>query len=179
MTLLIDRIDSPIGVLTLVSDGKTLRALSFETQDGWLDGYLAQHFADREIVPTQDPNGFSTRLRAYLAGDLNAIDDIPAQGVGSDFQRAVWAALREIPVGTTTTYGALARKLGQPVSASRAVGLANGSNPIAIVVPCHRVIGANDRLVGFGGGLARKQWLLGHERFELPLGLPVDRRASG
>ncbi len=88
---------------------------------------------------------------------------------GSPFQQTVWAALREIPVGTITTYGALAKKLGKPPGASRAVGLANGSNPVSIVVPCHRVIGADNRLTGYGGGLPRKQWLLAHERVELPL----------
>ena len=169
MTLWIDRIASPVGTLTLVADGEALRALSFENNDDWLERHLSQHYGDHDRVPTRDPGGFSSKLAAYFGGALDAIDDIPARGEGSAFQRTVWAALREIPVGTTTTYGAMARKLGKPPGASRAVGLANGANPIAIVVPCHRVIGSGDRLTGFGGGLARKQWLLAHEGFELKL----------
>jgi methylated-DNA-[protein]-cysteine S-methyltransferase len=169
VSLLRDRLASPIGPLILLSDGEALRALVFEEYEDWLTRHLAQHYRDCEVVPARDPGGLGTRLAAYFAGALDVIDEIPVRLAGSAFQRAVWAALREIPVGTTTTYGALAKKLGKPPGASRAVGLANGANPVAIVVPCHRVIGAKDRLVGYGGGLARKQWLLAHERVELAL----------
>jgi methylated-DNA-[protein]-cysteine S-methyltransferase len=103
------------------------------------------------------------RLAAYFAGDLFAVDAIETRTGGTPFQRAVWSALRPIPPGTTVSYGELARAIGRP-AASRAVGAANGANPIAIVVPCHRVIGANRTLTGYGGGLARKAWLLEHER---------------
>jgi methylated-DNA-[protein]-cysteine S-methyltransferase len=169
MELQIDRVASPIGTICLVADGTSLRALVFEEYEDWLTRHLAQHYADCTVTPTRDPGGLSRRLTNYFDGDLTAIDSIPVALRGSDFQRAVWAALREIPLGTTTTYGALAKRLRKPLGASRAVGLANGANPVSIVVPCHRVIGANAKLVGYGGGLRRKQWLLAHERVELKL----------
>ena len=101
-------------------------------------------------------------IAAYFAGDLAALDSLPVAGIGSDFQRRVWAALRTIPAGTTQSYGQLAAAIGQP-AASRAVGLANGANPIGIVVPCHRVIGTSGALTGYAGGVERKAWLLIHE----------------
>ncbi len=102
-------------------------------------------------------------LLAYFDGDLSAVNDLPTETNGTAFQRAVWQVLRKIPAGRTISYGALAAQIGNP-KAVRAVGLANGSNPIAIVVPCHRVIGANASLTGYGAGLHRKRWLLAHER---------------
>jgi len=116
-------------------------------------------------------------LDAYFAGDLTAIDDVPVATNGTPFQRTVWAALRRIPAGTTTSYGALAASIGYP-SAMRAVGLANGANPVAIIVPCHRVIGADHSLTGYGGGLPRKRWLLEHEGFELSNGRVRRRQAA-
>jgi methylated-DNA-[protein]-cysteine S-methyltransferase len=107
-------------------------------------------------------------LLAYFDGDLDAIADLPTATNGTAFQRAVWSALRRIPAGRTVSYGMLATQIGRP-KAIRAVGLANGANPIAIVVPCHRVIGADTSLTGYGGGLHRKRWLLAHERGERPL----------
>ena len=103
----------------------------------------------------------------YFAGELTALDSLQCATAGTEFQRRIWSALREIPAGTTTSYGALADKIGKP-GAARAAGLANGSNPISIIVPCHRVIGANGALTGYGGGLPRKQWLLAHERAFTP-----------
>ena len=119
-------------------------------------------FGDGQIVPADDPFGLSTRVRAYFGGDLHAIDGIPTDGGGTDFQRRVWAELKRIPCGVTISYGELARRLGDK-NAMRAVGLANGRNPIAVVVPCHRVIGADGSLTGYGGGIERKKWLLAHE----------------
>ena len=180
MKLYVDHVPSPIGAVHTISDGEALCVLVFENHRGhadWLERHLAQHYRECDVVPARDPGGASTRLAAYFAGELAAIDDIPVRLAGSDFQQSVWAALREIPVGTTTTYGALAQKLGKPPGASRAVGLANGSNPVSIVVPCHRVIGADNKLTGYGGGLPRKQWLLAHERIELPL-MPPPMPAS-
>jgi methylated-DNA-[protein]-cysteine S-methyltransferase len=104
-------------------------------------------------------------VHAYFAGDLSAIERLAVVTGGTDFQREVWAALRRIPAGRTLSYGALATQLGRP-KAVRAVGLANGANPIGIVVPCHRVIGADGSLTGYGGGLERKRWLLAHEGAE-------------
>ena len=102
------------------------------------------------------------QLAEYFAGDRTAFD-LPLHPTGTAFQQRVWAALREIPYGETRSYGVQASAIGAPVSASRAVGTANGQNPISIIVPCHRVIGANGALVGYGGGLPAKRWLLGHE----------------
>jgi methylated-DNA-[protein]-cysteine S-methyltransferase len=106
----------------------------------------------------------TSRIRDYFSGDHHAIDSIPVNAGGTPFQQQVWHALRAIPSGTTMTYGALALQLGRP-TASRAVGAANGANPIGIVVPCHRVIGANTSLTGYARGLERKTWLLRHEGF--------------
>jgi methylated-DNA-[protein]-cysteine S-methyltransferase len=103
-----------------------------------------------------------TQLEAYFAGDLQDFD-LPLAAQGTPFQREVWAALREIPFGTTTTYGALARQVGRPLGAARAIGACNGRNPISIVVPCHRVIGSTGNIVGYAGGVDRKRWLLVHE----------------
>lgn len=169
MTLYRDVVSSPIGPVTLVSDGDALIALLFEDHQDWLTRHLRQHYGDHEVVATRNPGGASQKIAAYFEGSLDVIDDMHVRLAGTDFQQAVWAALRDIPCGTTTTYGALAQKLGKPPGASRAVGLANGSNPVSIVVPCHRVIGSDNKLTGYGGGLPRKQWLLQHERVELPL----------
>jgi methylated-DNA-[protein]-cysteine S-methyltransferase len=111
----------------------------------------------------RDPGGLTSALRAYFDGELAAIDGLPLVMEGTDFQRSVWKALSTIPCGETLSYGELARQIGRP-KAVRAVGLANGANPIGIVVPCHRVIGADGTLTGYGGGLDRKRWLLAHER---------------
>ena len=114
----------------------------------------------REAV---DPGGLSAAMNAYFAGELAAIDALPVATGGTAFQRTVWRALREIPCGETISYAALARRIGRE-SAVRAVGFANGSNPISVVVPCHRVIGSDGSLTGYGGGIERKRWLLAHER---------------
>ncbi|HEX7389242.1 MAG TPA: methylated-DNA--[protein]-cysteine S-methyltransferase, partial [Acidiphilium sp.] len=119
-----------------------------------------RHYPDHELIPGRC--GVRDRLNAYFAGDLAAVDTITVRAAGTGFQHRVWTALRTIPPGTTTSYGELAARLGVP-KASRAVGLANGANPISIVVPCHRVIGADGRLTGYGGGIERKAWLLDHE----------------
>jgi methylated-DNA-[protein]-cysteine S-methyltransferase len=114
------------------------------------------------LHPARNPGGITAALRAYFAGHLAAIDDLPVATGGTAFQKEVWRALRQIPCGETISYGELARRIRRP-AAVRAVGLANGANPIAIVVPCHRVIGADGSLTGYGGGLEKKRWLLAHE----------------
>ncbi len=173
MKLLIDHIPSPIGTLRLVSDGEKLCALEYHGYDERLMRPLRSRFGDRlQFAETDDPQGFSATVRAYLDGDLSTIDALPVSTGGTAFQQRVWSALRQIPTGTTATYGELAAKLGNR-AASRAVGLANSLNPIAIVVPCHRVIGANGKLTGYAGGLDRKRWLLGHE------GALPDEKAGG
>jgi O-6-methylguanine DNA methyltransferase len=168
MRLTIERMPSPIGTILLVSDGAALRVLHFQDDEEAVRGMLRRQFPRDEIEEGRVPVSITAALASYFDGDLRAIDGVPVETSGTLFQRRVWAALREIPAGTTTSYGALAAKLGHP-RASRAVGLANGSNPVGLVVPCHRVIGANGSLTGYGGGLSRKQWLLAHEGVRLQL----------
>ncbi len=163
MTLLLEHMASPLGTILLIHDEEALRALDFEDYAPRMHQLLRLHYGSYALVPAQGTSAFARRMEAYFAGDLMILDRIPVQTGGTAFQRTVWAALRQIPAGTTTTYGRLAERTGRP-SASRAVGLANGSNPVSIVVPCHRVIGANAKLTGYGGGLPRKEWLIAHER---------------
>jgi methylated-DNA-[protein]-cysteine S-methyltransferase len=162
MDLLVDVVDSPLGPVSLASDGTALVALEFCSPER-LEARLRRRFGeDARALPRADPLGLSARARAYFAGDLDALARVPVDGGGTPFQRRVWAALREIPAGATLGYAALAARLGAP-RAARAVGLANGRNPIAVAVPCHRVVGADGSLTGYAGGLERKRWLLGHE----------------
>ena len=163
MKLLFSQIASPIGTVLIVSDGEALRALDFEDYAPRMHQLLRLHYGSYDLTPVGDAGTLGRRMQDYFAGDLAVIEDMPVRTGGTDFQRQIWAALRHIPAGETTTYGALAARIGRP-SASRAVGMANGSNPVAIVVPCHRVIGANAKLTGYGGGLHRKAWLIEHER---------------
>jgi methylated-DNA-[protein]-cysteine S-methyltransferase len=162
MKLLIDRIESPLGTMILVADDVSLCALDFEGYEARMMGLLQKRYVSVELVELIDPHGFSSKIRAYLAGDYGSLADLPVNAGGTNFQRLVWQGLRSIPVGTTLSYGKLAAQLGKP-TAARAVGMANSLNPVAIVVPCHRVIGAKAKLTGYAGGLDRKQWLLKHE----------------
>ena len=166
LQLLTDRIDTPIGELLIVADlqGK-LRALHWTDHENGLRRLLQLQCGKEglQIEPARNPHGLAGAIGRYFAGELNVIDTLPVQLAGTSFQQEVWQALRTIPCGSTISYGALARQIGRP-SAVRAVGLANGSNPIPIVVPCHRVIGSNGSLTGYGGGLERKRWLLDHEK---------------
>jgi methylated-DNA-[protein]-cysteine S-methyltransferase len=123
---------------------------------------LRRYCGAHTLIEARRRGTFSRRVQAYFEGDLAALHDIPVRADGTAFQRQVWGALRQIPAGRTTTYGRLAARIGRP-TAPRAVGLASGANPIAIVVPCHRLIGVDSRLTGYAGGLERKEWLLRHE----------------
>ena len=163
MKLLLETIASPIGTIVILHDGQSLRALDFEDYAPRMHQLLRLHYGTYTLTPTPGASEFARTMQDYLDGDLTGIDRLPVSTGGTGFQRMVWAALRQIPAGTTTSYGRLAASTGRP-SASRAVGMANGSNPISIVVPCHRVIGANAKLTGYGGGLHRKEWLIAHER---------------
>jgi methylated-DNA-[protein]-cysteine S-methyltransferase len=161
----IDRVPTPIGTMHIVADEVgNLRVAFFAEEDDSIRSHLQKHYGKNSfsLDRADDPHGFTTALQGYFAADLNAIDSIPVKAIGTDFQQDVWRALRRIPCGTTTSYGKIAQHVGRP-TAVRAVGLANGSNPIAVVVPCHRVIGSNGSLTGYGGGLNRKRWLLDHE----------------
>lgn len=158
------RIASPVGGIALVWDAEgVIRALDFEDYEARLQRLLRRHYGACALEPARAPEALTAPLARFFAGELAAIDALPVRTNGTAFQRRVWAALRRIPAGRTSSYGALAAAIGAP-TASRAVGLANGANPIAIVVPCHRVIGSDGGLTGYGGGLARKRWLLDHER---------------
>lgn len=161
----IDHLETPLGTMQVVADESgSLRATFWSENDRSMERFLDRHYAPArvELVPARDPHGFTSAIGRYFAGDVHAIDDLPVRTAGTEFQRMVWRALRDIPCGTTLSYGELARRIGRP-DAVRAVGLANGANPIGVVVPCHRVIGANGSLTGYGGGMERKRWLLDHE----------------
>jgi O-6-methylguanine DNA methyltransferase len=145
--ILIERVPSPIGDVVLRHDGTALLALVFD---------------DPQPAPPMADSVFARAVRAYFAGELDALEALPVRVQGTPFESAVWQMLRRIPVGQTWSYGALAAALDRP-RAVRAVGRANGRNPVSLVLPCHRVIGADGRLVGYGGGLERKAWLLRHE----------------
>ena len=163
MKLLLDHIASPIGTVLLVSDGEALHALDFADYEPRVHRLLRLHYGSYTLTSGSGAEAVRHDIQAYFDGELAALDRVRVRTGGTEFQRQVWAALRLIPPGTTTSYGRLAAQIGRP-GASRAVGLANRSNPVAIVVPCHRVIGADARLTGYGGGLHRKQWLIAHER---------------
>jgi len=164
LSLTLALFSSPVGDIRLVSDAAGgLRALDFEGFDDRLTRLLRLHWGEVALIPGPAPAPVAEALTAYFDGDLRALDAVPTVTGGTDFQRTVWAALRDIPPGETQGYGRLAARIGRP-AASRAVGAANGANPVAIIVPCHRVIGASGSLTGFGGGLPRKAWLLEHER---------------
>ena len=151
--------ESPIGRLLLTSDGTALTGLYMEPSrkaqctDGWLE--------DVTVAPL---SATVRQLTEYFEGTRREFD-LPLRLQGTVFQQRVWRQLTEIPYGQTWSYGQLAERIDKP-SSSRAVGLANGRNPISILVPCHRVIGADGSLTGYGGGIERKQWLLDHERAE-------------
>lgn len=161
--LIVDRLASPLGPLQLVVDADgALRLLEFDEDSPRARRLMARHFAGVPVSSGAAPAAIRGGLEAYFAGDLAALAAIPVRLGGTDFQRRVWRALTDIPAGSTLSYGALAERLGAP-RAVRAVGLANGANPVSLVIPCHRVIGADGSLTGYGGGLARKRWLLAHE----------------
>ena len=149
------RVESPIGDVLIESDGEAITRLGRIGGTYQSDGWVRVD----EFAPIKEA---AQQLDAYWAGELFDFD-LPLGAVGTPFQRKVWSALRTIPYGRTVSYGAIAQQIGAP-TASRAVGAANGRNPIAIVVPCHRVIGANGKLTGYAGGLDMKEQLLAHER---------------
>ena len=168
MVLLLRResLSTPVGrVVLLLDDAGALRALDFEDFDGRMRRLLDRHYGPGgwAIADHAGPStAAATALAAYFAGDLAALDRVETRTGGTAFQRDVWSELRAIAPGAAVTYGELARRLGRP-AAVRAVGAANGANPVAVVAPCHRVVGAGGALTGYAGGLQRKRWLLEHE----------------
>jgi methylated-DNA-[protein]-cysteine S-methyltransferase len=176
-TFSLEHMETPTGPMLVVTDDTgCLRALDWQDHEARMMRLLGRHYGPAVKLRERDGRSVPLRaLEAYFDGDLEAIARLPAAHNGTDFQRAVWDALRRIPTGETRSYAELAAQIGKP-GAARAVGLANGSNPVAIVVPCHRVIGANSSLTGYGGGIERKRWLLAHERGRQRA---VERRGEG
>lgn len=162
-TLTLARVPTPVGEVLVALDAEgSVRALDFHDYEPRLRTLLARRWGAVELVDGPAPIAVRRALDAYFDGDVRAFDRLRLKTGGTAFQRAVWAALSTIPAGTTETYAGLARRIGSP-KAVRAVGLANGANPIAIALPCHRVIGSEGRLTGYAGGLERKRALLAHE----------------
>ena len=158
-----DRLQTPIGIALLVTDGDgILCALDWEDYAPRMKQLLRLHHGAVVLKDARAPAEMRAALSGYFKGDLDRLAAVQWRVAGTPFQHKVWTALTAIPAGTTMSYGALAAKLGAP-RAMRAVGHANGSNPISVVVPCHRLIGAGGSLVKYGGGLERKRWLLQHE----------------
>lgn len=165
----LERVPSPIGEALLVTNEQgALVALDWADRRERLETLLARYQGSAELEEhEEDPSAAAQASAAFFAGELAAVDQVAVDPGGTPFQQEVWAALRQIPVGQTTTYSELARQLGRP-DAVRAVGAANGANPISVVVPCHRVIGAGGELRGYAGGLERKRWLITHEGAAVP-----------
>ncbi len=165
LELLLDRIDTPLGELVLIADhAARLRAVDWTDYEPRMLRLLGLHYGKNgyRLGARRNPGGLSDALASYFAGDVDAIDAIGVQTAGTPFQRSVWRELRRIPCGEVISYATLAQRIARP-SAVRAVGHANGSNPLTIVVPCHRVVGSDGSLTGYAGGLSRKRWLNEHE----------------
>lgn len=160
----LSRLESPVGNILLVTDADgAVRALDFADYQDRMMRLLARHYGEVRLTAGPAPAAVAAALERYFAGDIDALSDLPRATNGTPFQKAVWAALAQIPAGETESYEGLAARIGRP-SAVRAVGLANGANPVGVIVPCHRVIGKSGALTGFAGGVERKRWLLEHER---------------
>jgi methylated-DNA-[protein]-cysteine S-methyltransferase len=157
----VDEVASPIGPLTIAERSGRVCLLHFGADGADVDACLGRWYPGEERVRAPI-DSIRLALQTYFAGDCRALDALAVELNGTPFQRKVWKALRDIPSGSTLSYADLARRIGEP-RAVRAVGAANGANPVAVIVPCHRVIGTDGTLTGYGGGLERKQWLLAHE----------------
>ena len=162
MRIVLSRYESPIGPLLLAAQGDALLALEFPERSKGIRARLEKLNPGAAVEEGALPRRITSALEAYFGGDTRALDRIEVHTEGTPFQREVWAALRRIPAGQVWSYKELARAVGRP-RATRAVGAANGANPVALVVPCHRVIATGGKLGGYGGGLHRKEWLLRHE----------------
>ncbi|MCE9521615.1 MAG: methylated-DNA--[protein]-cysteine S-methyltransferase [Alphaproteobacteria bacterium] len=162
MRLFVERIKTPVGALLITHDGKRLANIAFADREDRRARELARDFPDAQLERAPERSRFAKALERYFEGDNRAIDKLPVIKFGTEFQKCCWQELRRVPAGTTRTYGEHARIIGRP-NAPRAVGHANGFNPISIVIPCHRLIGAGGSLVHYGGGLERKRWLIDHE----------------
>lgn len=157
-----DEFDSPLGEIVLAGSAEALCALDFGDCRERMDRLLTRHWPGAELERKPGFGGFRQRVEAYLDGDLESLAAVGTDSKGTEFEELVWSCLRTIAPGATVSYGDLASRMGRP-GAARAVGRANSQNPIALVVPCHRVIGGDGSLTGYAGGLERKKWLLAHE----------------
>jgi methylated-DNA-[protein]-cysteine S-methyltransferase len=165
LQLFTERLKTPIGVMIVITDGDgNLRSTDWTNHEDRMNHFLRLQYGKEglRLAAATKQTAVCNAIDRYFRGELDAIDSIPVKTGGTEFQKEVWRALRTIPCGSTVSYGQLAKQIRRP-KAVRAVGLANGSNPIGVVVPCHRVIGADGSLTGYGGGLERKKWLLEHE----------------
>ncbi|HEX4711831.1 methylated-DNA--[protein]-cysteine S-methyltransferase [Phenylobacterium sp.] len=161
--LTLDRLATPIGTALLVADEQAvLRAFNWTDYEPAMMAWIGRHYPKAKLVEGRAPPAMRGPFEAYFQGDPRALEAVRWRASGTAFQLEVWEALCSIPAGETLSYAGLAERIGRP-TAVRAVGLANGANPVAVVVPCHRVIGTNGSLTGYGGGLPRKRWLLDHE----------------
>ena len=170
MNLFLSPLDSPLGAMLLVTDAQhVVRALDFADHEARLHRGLREHYGKVELAPAPAPTEIVDALARYFGGDLEVLNARRTATAGTDLQRRVWAALRRIPAGTTTTYGKLAKELGfDDPRAAIDIGAANGANPIGVIVPCHRVIASDGGLKGYAWGLHRKRWLLEHEKAIAP-----------
>jgi methylated-DNA-[protein]-cysteine S-methyltransferase len=161
--LTLDRLATPIGTALLVVDEHGfLRAFNWTDYEPAMLTWIARRYPKARLGEGRAPDAVRQPFEAYFRGEIRALEAVPWRASGTAFQLKVWETLCTIPAGETLSYAGLAERIGRP-SAVRAVGLANGANPVAVVVPCHRVVGTNGSLTGYGGGLPRKRWLLGHE----------------
>jgi methylated-DNA-[protein]-cysteine S-methyltransferase len=157
------RLPTPIGEALIATDeAAVLRAFNWTDYEPQLRAWLGRRYAEAPVAEGAGPVETRRAFEAYFAGDARALESVPWRAAGTAFQQSVWRALCTIPAGETLSYAGLAERIGRP-TAIRAVGLANGANPVALVAPCHRVIGTDGTLTGYGGGLPRKRWLLAHE----------------
>jgi len=162
-TLTLDRLATPIGTALLVTDEQGfLRAFNWTDYEAAMIAWIGRHYPKALLAEGRAPASVRGPFEAYFAGEARALEAVPWKASGTPFQLKVWDALCTIPAGQTWSYRQLAEQIGRP-TAVRAVGLANGANPVAVIVPCHRVIGTNGSLTGYGGGLPRKKWLLALE----------------
>jgi methylated-DNA-[protein]-cysteine S-methyltransferase len=174
----VDRTPTPLGDAVIIADADgALRLFYWDDPVHRWKAALLRRYGEVTLKEKKGVFGHAKALRDYFDGDILILDRLKVAFAGSPFQKKVWNALRKIPGGTTTSYGALAKKIGAP-SAVRAVGLANGQNPVGLIVPCHRVIGSDGSLTGYGGGLPRKRWLLEHEARYAGTDLFQEKKAS-
>ncbi|MCK0068389.1 methylated-DNA--[protein]-cysteine S-methyltransferase [Kordiimonas laminariae] len=159
-TLYKSTFSTPVGGLTILLEDNTMVICEFADRQHRVEEQIKRFYPNHEITETPLPESLREKLEAYFAGDRDILNSIPSGPIGTPYEQSVWKALQEIPAGNTMSYGELAKQLG---SSPRAIGRANGRNPVCLIHPCHRVIGADGSLTGYAGGLDRKEWLLKHE----------------